>query len=403
MIWVQDAAKSKEAFALLGCVTGPHVQSGKASAAVASSSKITIKPKEPIMKRAPAPSTTTPTKEEEKSSKTKLEVEPKAKELPKTKPTGRLDWSKTKPKLKEASKPVEPEKGAKTRARVDDAKAKGDAAKSQAQADLRKVKKEPSPDTSDEKISEESDPSKSRPKRGTKRKSVLPTLSDSEEDEEPSQKDQIGKITARVKKNVILSDDDEEPDDIPARRRLTGAKAKGKAKASLSDTEADKSVRAMMDIDDDEVIKASRPESRVQEDEDAQTEDAEVVQDSEPERAKLNPKKRKEKKVVPVGRNGLKKKRVMKTRTKIDEKGYMVTEDYSSYESVDDDEPEAAVEAPVKKGRAAKPKQKATESKLKPKESREEARSTKSSEPVKRATGKGSGQGNITNFFGKAK
>ncbi|OCH94050.1 hypothetical protein OBBRIDRAFT_789574 [Obba rivulosa] len=393
MIWVQDAAKSKEAFALLGCVTGPHVQSGKASAAVASSSKITTKPKEPIMKRAPAPSTTTPTKEEEKSSKTKLEVEPKAKELPKTKPTGRLDWSKTKPKLKEASKPVEPEKGAKTRARVDDAKAKGDAAKSKAQADLRKVKKEPSPDTSDEKTSEESDPSKSRPKRGTKRKSVLPTLSDSEEDEEPSQKDQIGKITARVKKNVILSDDDEEPDDILVRRRLTGAKAKGKAKASLSDTEAGEY----------EVIKASRPESRVQKDEDAQTEDAEAVQDSEPERAKLNSKKRKEKKVVPVGRNGLKKKRVMKTRTKIDEKGYMVTEDYSSYESVDDDEPEAAVEAPVKKGRATKPKQKATESKLKPKKPREEARPTKSSEPVKRATGKASGQGNITNFFGKAK
>lgn len=34
-------------------------------------------------------------------------------------------------------------------------------------------------------------------------------------------------------------------------------------------------------------------------------------------------RKRKEKKVVPVGRNGLKKKRVVKTRTTMDEKGYM--------------------------------------------------------------------------------
>lgn len=34
------------------------------------------------------------------------------------------------------------------------------------------------------------------------------------------------------------------------------------------------------------------------------------------------PKQRKPKKVVPIGANGLKKKRVVKTRSKTDEKGY---------------------------------------------------------------------------------
>jgi len=37
----------------------------------------------------------------------------------------------------------------------------------------------------------------------------------------------------------------------------------------------------------------------------------------------VKPKKRKPRKVVPVGRNGLKKKRVVKTRTTTDPKGYI--------------------------------------------------------------------------------
>lgn len=37
----------------------------------------------------------------------------------------------------------------------------------------------------------------------------------------------------------------------------------------------------------------------------------------------LKSRKKKEKKVIPVGSNGLKKKRVMKSRMKIDDKGYM--------------------------------------------------------------------------------
>ena len=38
---------------------------------------------------------------------------------------------------------------------------------------------------------------------------------------------------------------------------------------------------------------------------------------------KTKPRKRKEKKIVPVGRNGLKKKRVVKSKMDFDEKGYL--------------------------------------------------------------------------------
>lgn len=43
---------------------------------------------------------------------------------------------------------------------------------------------------------------------------------------------------------------------------------------------------------------------------------------SEEEAVPEEPKKRKSRKVVPVGRNGLKKRRVMKNRTTTDAKGY---------------------------------------------------------------------------------
>lgn len=46
--------------------------------------------------------------------------------------------------------------------------------------------------------------------------------------------------------------------------------------------------------------------------------------DDEPAQAKpKKPRKKVEKKVVPVGRNGLKKKRVVKSKMSLDAKGYM--------------------------------------------------------------------------------
>lgn len=52
---------------------------------------------------------------------------------------------------------------------------------------------------------------------------------------------------------------------------------------------------------------------------------AEEEDEEEEEDLKPQTKKRKPKKVVPIGRNGLKKRRVMKSRTTTDSKGYMRT------------------------------------------------------------------------------
>ncbi len=47
------------------------------------------------------------------------------------------------------------------------------------------------------------------------------------------------------------------------------------------------------------------------------------MEDEEVPKAKPRPKQRKPRKIVPVGRNGLKKKKVIRSRTTADEKGYM--------------------------------------------------------------------------------
>jgi hypothetical protein len=51
--------------------------------------------------------------------------------------------------------------------------------------------------------------------------------------------------------------------------------------------------------------------------------DVEMAAADEDLKIKPPPRKRKPKKVIPVGRNGLKKRRVEKSRTSFDEKGYM--------------------------------------------------------------------------------
>lgn len=204
------------------------------------------------------------------------------------------------------------------------------------------------------------------------------------------------------------------------------------------DSEAERSLRAMMDVDDgtflilflfpslfsvpptcialfhspvliltaisslgptsDQVIRVSRTPapsapSLPPSDSDAEDEDVQMAshentteQEADPgEDLDLKPKrKRKAKKIVPVGRNGLKKRRVEKTRTGFDEKGYMgmfffisshpssvifsvacdvliqlllsllkktVTEDYSSYESVSDEDAEGTKTSAKPKGK----------------------------------------------------
>lgn len=172
----------------------------------------------------------------------------------------------------------------------------------------------------------------------------------------------------------------------------------------------------------------SKPKLKVDEssDEEEQAEPGDagdsMYVDDEP--AEIKPKrqrKKAEKKIVPVGRNGLKKKRVVKSKMSTDEKGYMgtllwispvrghntesvssVTEDYSSYESVDEEEPEEP-EKPKRKLTS-----KSSESKSKPKASSSKESKAPSKEVKKRASmGGGSsskisaGQSNLMSFFGK--
>lgn len=55
----------------------------------------------------------------------------------------------------------------------------------------------------------------------------------------------------------------------------------------------------------------------------ADIEDSMYVDEEPPEVKRKKPRKKVEKKAVPVGRNGLKKKRVVKSRMSFDAKGYM--------------------------------------------------------------------------------
>lgn len=218
-----------------------------------------------------------------------------------------------------------------------------------------------------------------------------------------AKKESVEPDSMRIKRGVILSDDEDD-------EAVVKPKTIRKPKAELVDDSLDpeRSVRAIMDIDDctfnpfwlfqientlmhnaehiAQVIKVPRPgpsatkndESEVDDGEagekpqESQEQDVEMDEDSDPA-PKTKPRKRKEKKVMPIGRNGLKKKRVMKSRMKMDEKGYMgvyypllcphrrsaechylflVTEDYSSYESVDEEEAEAEVKTKAKPKKA---------------------------------------------------
>lgn len=160
------------------------------------------------------------------------------------------------------------------------------------------------------------------------------------------------------------------------------------------------------------------------------SEDVEMAETSKPKTTR----KKKEKKVIPVGKNGLKKRKVMKTRKEIKD-GYMgrpclingrhdtnnntVTEDYSDWESVNEEDMEATLDPPKRKGKGI-----AKASKIAKKEPEEEednlaataglseesqqetAAPTKSTvkPPAKssKRTSKG-GQKSLANFFGPPK
>ncbi|KAI0335526.1 hypothetical protein GY45DRAFT_1430678 [Cubamyces sp. BRFM 1775] len=400
-------AKDPTSSIAFGRVVGPDVKIGKPLPPVASSSKgaepmsrkptVKVKTEEPVRSEGPTPtksaSSSTPGSDKDKASSLK----PKA--------SGKLDWSK-------AKKPSDGDKGKK-----DDAKPKvkkeesvspiENAAKRTAKLDL-------------------SDDTAKDNKRGVKRKAEVPEASDAEE--KPKSKEQARSTPTttpsdiKLRKNRVVSDDeDEEPSPVP---RKANGKGKGRASviADALESDAEKSLRAMMDIDDALVEKASASRPAPVKPEPVEDEDVEMAQEPELEpepeemeedKPKPKPRKKKEKKVIPVGRNGLKKKRVMKSRMTVDAKGYMVTEDYSSYESVDEEEAE---EEPPKKGRGKKAAPTTSSSaKAKrspsndaeasgdeaPAKSKSISRAASATKAKKPAAGKA--QGSLKDFFGKPK
>ena len=72
-----------------------------------------------------------------------------------------------------------------------------------------------------------------------------------------------------------------------------------------------------------EALKEEEEEEEEEEKESVAYEDEDVHMSDQADIAPKQARKKKVKKVIPVGRNGLKKKRIVKSRMKMDEKGYM--------------------------------------------------------------------------------
>ncbi|EIW61840.1 uncharacterized protein TRAVEDRAFT_44661 [Trametes versicolor FP-101664 SS1] len=351
IVYKADAKDAPTSSIALGRVVGPDVRIGKALPPVASSSKAaaeSISRKPTLKVKTEKPEDKTPVTKSGSASISSAEKEKDKANVSAAKPkaTGKLDWSKAK-KTPESDKSKKKEKEVKKEESVSPVE--------------KAVKKTAKLEINDESPKDDG-------KRGVKRKVAPPAVSDAEDKPTPRAKEKEKKSTPvpapadiKLRKNRIVSDDEE--DTPPPPRRITKTKARSSMAADALDSDAENSLRAMMDIDDALVEKASssrpvpvKPEPADDEDEDVEMAPepaAETQQASEDEDAAPKPKPRKkaQKKVVPVGRNGLKKKRIMKSRMTVDAKGYMVTEDYSSYESVDEEEAE---EAAPKKGKGKK-------------------------------------------------
>ncbi|RDX55687.1 hypothetical protein OH76DRAFT_1372104 [Lentinus brumalis] len=398
IVYKADEKDAPTSSIALGRVVGPDVRIGKVPAPIASSSK------------APEPVSRKPTLKAKSESLPPVKAEKDKEEKPnaiKPRASGKLDWSKAK-KSSDADKSKEKE----TKLKKDESPAP-------------KAKSRQTPQI-DRDVSPQDDS-----KRGTKRKAAPPLASDTEL-EKPQEKPRVKteekpqvlkqlpvpvKSDIKLRKNRVVSDDEDEEAARPAPSK---SKSKSRARASVIqdalESEGEASLRAMMDMDDSQVEKAStsRPAPKsgpqIPEDDDVEmlSEPELVPPETEPEEEmeedtpKPKPRKKKEKKIIPVGRNGLKKKRVMKTRTTVDAKGYMVTEDYSSYESVDEEEPEEEKKKP--KGRkapaASKPK-KSSDDEPAPAKSKPPART--GSIKAKSAGTKAGAQGSLKDFFGKPK
>ncbi|KAI0750818.1 DNA polymerase subunit Cdc27 [Daedaleopsis nitida] len=382
IVYTADAKDAPMSSVALGRVVGPDVYVGKLP--VASSSK------------APQPIARKPTLKLKREDSLPAKVEKKDEEKPaavKPKNSGKLDWSK-------AKKPSDGDKS-----KVKETKVKKEVSEPLAP----KEKQSPNGER------DSSPPEDSR--RGTKRKAAPPPMSDKEEESPQMERNLVPvKQEIKLRKNRVVSDD-EDDEDAPRSKPQPKGKSRAARIQSAIESQEEASLRAMMDMDDSQVEKASasRPPARAEPD---VSQDDDVVMASEPEPVGLGseqdedmvddaapkpkPRKKKEKKTVPVGRNGLKKKRVLKSRTAMDTKGYMLTEDYSSYESVDEEEveEEAPKKAKGKKAAPAKPKKGLADETIPPKP-KPAARTN--SIKAKSAGVKPGAQGSLKDFFGKPK
>ncbi|KAI6125654.1 DNA polymerase subunit Cdc27 [Pisolithus croceorrhizus] len=412
-----DASRGPESFPIVGKIRGAHVEmrigSGNASSpapAFASSSKTTLE------ETKAQPSKATPEIKPEqltlqgrasldsKELSTTSEAMQKTEIKEKPKPSGKLNWSngKSKEKGKVKDKGNAEDKSASKAPYANRASSPpsklGSSNRSSSISGVSKVKTDSTGATLPT-------------QRGLKRKSQIPFDSEEEEEALKPSKPVAPSTSAKVKNGVVLSSDDEQEQEAPAFRRRCSRVKNGE----MSDTEM--SLKVMMDIDDDQVVRGSRmtrvpPQPDVEEDTEVEIEEATVPlvssdadnmdTDDEPV---VKSRKRIPKKVVPVGRNGLKKKRVVKTRTTTDAKKYMQTEDYSSYESVEEGDVQVEVEQATKskgKGRKGSNEQPKTE------EPPTEKQSGKSKpKAVSKAAPKPKGgavkRGSLLNFFGPDK
>ncbi|KAG5724875.1 putative amino acid permease, partial [Termitomyces sp. T112] len=330
---------AKEMIKIVGKIVGANIK------IVPSTSKAAKLTRQPVAgpSRSKPSSRSAPAEERAETKEQERIIADKPKDKPKA--TGKLDFFskvKTKEKKPDASTEV--------------AKGKGE---KEIKEELKENKeKEKQVSVNAQQSKEATEPVK----RGKKRKSTL-QVSDSEAERPPKVVSRHAsplpnaKDNVRVKGRALISDDEEDEVTKPVRKPR-----KGRAAAAVDDSDNEE-VLAMMDIDDDQVTRISRSGcagskvDKEQSDEEEEEEEEEEGEEEEKKPAavdedvemdnvivpKAKPKKRAPKKVIPVGKNGLKKRRVVKSRSRVDEKGYMVFEDYSEYESVDEEEePESA-------------------------------------------------------------
>lgn len=281
-----------------------------------------IKAKKPNQTIASTSAGSKPTTKEEKNpgaAKSKEEVKPApvAKSIaPKAETSKKqvgLDWSKAKSKdapKTEASKPSTQDKTS--------AQKKGKAAVREASVSS-------------------SATSETQAKRGTKR----PTPPDEKEDDKPPKSKPRTSAPVktepkiRAKKGVLLSDDEEEEE----MRAPKAIKRKAKSEVSMDWSDDENVVLAPRHVPGPPSSKFDTGGEDNDEDEEAEPsiEEDEPMETSETEEPMYAKTKRptKKQKAWPMGANGLRKRRVVKTREYTDKRGFIQTEDYSEYESVD--------------------------------------------------------------------